>query len=123
MDGEYVAEGGEAYIQYRSTKVKIDSTGSAALKELYNSKTIVFGIRPNHMKVALENSSAYSIPGTVYYVEPLGDMNVITVQVEDVLFQAIMPTRFHPALNSSVFLEYDPARVLLFDKESGKSIG
>ena len=123
MDGEFVSEGAESYIQYQSGKVKIGSTGSAALKESYDSKTVVLGIRPNHMKVGLENGSAYSIPGTVYHVEPLGDMNIVTVKVEDVLFQAIMPTRFHPALNTAVFLEYDPSCILLFDKESGKSIG
>ena len=123
MDGQFGSEEGESYIQYPSGKIKIGKSGPAVQHELYDSKTVVLGIRPNHLKVGLENKSAYSIPGMVYYVEPLGDMNVITVKVEDVLFQAIMPTRFHPALNASVYLEYDPSCILLFDKESGKSIG
>jgi hypothetical protein len=49
-------------------------------------------------------------------------MNIVTLKVEDLFFQVIMPTEFRPDLNSPAYLVYNPDGILLFDKQTEKAI-
>ena len=122
MPGTFVNEDGKSFVKHQSVKMNITQKVNQSFSASSIPQDVILGIRPNDLKVELGQVDHNSIPGTVYYVEPLGDMNVVTVKVEDLFFQVIMPTNFRPALNSPVYLVYNPDGILLFDKGTEKAI-
>jgi multiple sugar transport system ATP-binding protein len=117
MDARVSREGGRTYLANGSLRIELPR--GKAREEL--PEELVLGVRPYNLRVAGEGAG--TIPAEVFVVEPMGDMNVVSVNVGEQRFQVVAPTDFRARPGTGVRLSIDAERVLLFDKASGKSLG
>ena len=80
---------------------------------------LVLGIRPSHLRIQSTGESNGSVGAEVFVVEPLGDMNVVTVQMEDLRFQVLAAPHYRSSPGAPVRISVDRQQLLLFDKETG----
>jgi multiple sugar transport system ATP-binding protein len=83
---------------------------------------ITLGIRPFYVHPAFQADESHTVPASVFVVEPLGDSTVVTVDVADTRMQVVTPPDFTAQTKAKLWLAFDPARILLFDKSSSKMI-
>jgi len=94
-----------------------------ALANLRNiSQNLILGIRPHYITLHREKSPAAYLPAAVFVVEPLGDTTVVTVDLMQTRFQVVTDPNFEAEQNDTVWLEFEPERVLLFDPKTEKAI-
>ena len=80
---------------------------------------VKLGIRPEDCEV---ESGQANLAGTVYGVEPTGDLTYLTIKAGDMLFEVKADRNYRAALNSEVRVAFDPGRIFLFDGESGQRL-
>jgi multiple sugar transport system ATP-binding protein len=122
MNGHIISEDGCFYIQHNTIKI--------ALPDLYIPKAsvgalpeeIVMGIRPYHLEILHNSENEENIPAYIFVIEPLGDMNVATVQAEGTRFQIVAPTTYRAAPRTPVHISINTEKLLLFDKKTGTAI-
>jgi multiple sugar transport system ATP-binding protein len=83
---------------------------------------VTLGIRPFYVHPTFNEDELHTIPASVFVVEPLGDSTVITVDVADARMQVVTPPEFRAQSKERLWLSFDAARILLFDKSSSKII-
>ena len=94
-----------------------DSARSGAIPE-----EVTLGIRPFYVHPSKQTDDQHTIPASVFIVEPLGDSTVVTVDVADARMQVVTPPDFKANPKEKLWLAFDPARILLFDKASRRTI-
>jgi len=80
------------------------------------------GIRPFDVALSTDSSTPYDAAGEVFVSENLCDYSIVAVDMSDVRFQAVMPTSFSVKRHQPIFLKFNPAFMLFFDKATGKAI-
>ena len=81
------------------------------------SSKVVLGAR--HSTIKLHKSpQPGTVPGKVYTVEPTGDVTFAQVFVSGATVNVSMPPRFEIHTDEEVFVEFDQARIHLFDGET-----
>ncbi len=81
---------------------------------------IIFGIRPYYVFISKEQGSG--LPASVFVVEPLGDSNVITLNVANTQMQVVTAPNAFFNTNDKVWLSFDSERILVFDKMTGETL-
>jgi ABC-type sugar transport system ATPase subunit len=119
LDGTIVRDNGRTYLRHEAVKIEIP----ADVANLAPSGEVVLGIRPYHINLLPPGAGEGQLPAEVFVVEPLGDRNVATVQIEDARFQVVASTDYMADPGTSVSIAMDKKGILLFDKSSGKAIG
>ncbi len=77
---------------------------------------VTLGVRPEDCRVGGETSHA---SGTVYGVEPTGDMTYLTLKAGDKLLEIKAPRTYRAGLDSPETVAFDPAHIYLFDSATG----
>ena len=80
---------------------------------------ITLGARPEDCSV-LEGSG--HVEGSVYGVEPTGDITYLTIKGGDKLVEVKADRDYRAELNSTAHVGFDPARIYLFDTPTGERI-
>ncbi|SMX37936.1 sn-glycerol-3-phosphate import ATP-binding protein UgpC [Maliponia aquimaris] len=80
---------------------------------------LTLGVRPEDCKVGGDVSN---LTGTVYGVEPTGDMTFLTLKAGDKLFEVKADRDYRADLDSPAHVRFDPARIYLFDSTSGQRL-
>ncbi|MEJ2305258.1 MAG: ABC transporter ATP-binding protein [Anaerolineales bacterium] len=83
---------------------------------------VTLGIRPFYVHPSFEADNQHIIPARVFVMEPLGDSTVVTVDVADARMQVVTPPDFTASPKQDLWLAFDPARVLLFDRSTTRTI-
>jgi multiple sugar transport system ATP-binding protein len=83
---------------------------------------VTLGIRPFYVHPSFEADNQHIIPARVFIIEPLGDSTVVTVDVADARMQVVTPPDFTASPKQELWLAFDPARVLLFDRSTTRTI-
>lgn len=125
MDCHVRYEEGKLFIE--NTDVKCDmSAKMAQFNELstdYSAdNSLVMGIRPENVNISLKKIDIASAKGKVYVTSPAGKDTVISVEVGKHHIKTIQPSDFNVEMGKTVWLDFDPEKVHLFDKSSGKRI-
>jgi multiple sugar transport system ATP-binding protein len=81
---------------------------------------VVLGVRPEDLTVAPAGTG--DIKGSLYAVEPTGDVTLILVDMGGQFVTAKVDRRFRQEMNTPVELKLPAERVYLFDRASGKRI-
>jgi multiple sugar transport system ATP-binding protein len=81
-------------------------------------RSVVYGIRPEHIHLSPEGVEA-----KVHLVEPTGSETQVTARVGDTQFVCTFRERFTVKPGETVRILPDPAKVHLFDAETGNRIG
>ena len=90
--------------------VKVDG-----LSGKHNGK-VTFGIRPEDCSV---NRSSPHLTGSIYGVQPTGDMTFLTIKVCDKLIEVKADRDYQAELDSNESVCFDFRRIYLFDTDSG----
>jgi multiple sugar transport system ATP-binding protein len=83
-------------------------------------RQVEIGVRPQALRLVAPEGAA--IRGTVLLREPLGLEDEVLVQVDGATLKVVTSEGRRFAENSAVGLEIDPARLYLFDRESGRTL-
>ncbi len=86
-------------------------------------RDVVVGIRPFYVSLAGERSASHNVPAEVFVVEPMGDTTVVTVKAEDTRIQIVGEQKMRVNSGEVLWLGFDPAHLLLFDKDTGLRLG
>ena len=89
------------------------------VSQFASSDEMVMGVRPGD--VHIDNSPKEKwIEADVYVFEHLGSENIISIKKGDSLLLSRTNPSFVCKPGDSVWLEFDPTRIHLFDKTTGK---
>ena len=87
----------------------------------YEGKDVLVGIRAENMEVLLQPADD-ALPVNVEVVEPLGAMNLLTIQIDT----NIIKVSTHPDLpvtaGGQVWLRFPPSKIRWIDRDSGRAI-
>jgi multiple sugar transport system ATP-binding protein len=78
---------------------------------------VTLGVRPEDCRIGGED-----LTGTVYGVEPTGDVTYLTVAVGDRQFEVKAPRDFRAPLDTPIGIGFDPARLYFFGGADGARI-
>ncbi len=83
------------------------------------SGKVILGFRPEDCSVGGEGAQ---LTGTVYGVEPTGDITYLSLKAGDELIEVKADRDYRRALNETEHVTLDPARLFLFDAASGERL-
>ncbi len=79
------------------------------------------GIRGVNISYRFDAAEGY-LPGTVYNLEPIGNKSILTIKVDNDMFQTVAPNDLSVHLDSQIFMHPDPDNMLYFST-AGEFIG
>ena len=80
---------------------------------------VTLGVRPEDCRPSADDSH---LTGSVYGVEPTGDVTYLTVKSGESLIEVKAARDYRASLDTPVQVDFDPTRLYLFDAESGKRL-
>ena len=120
-------EGGQPALHLDHTDIWVELSAEQ-ISRLGRSAEIVFGVRPEHIVVSKEPIKK-GFTATVHLVEALGSVNIIDILLgenpetgELILLRARTHPAFKPDGGQSVWFNFDPKQVHLFDHHTGQVI-
>ena len=121
------AGGGQLLLHLNHTDIRIELSAEQ-ISQINQSDEIIFGVRPEHIVVSKEPIEK-GFKATVHLVEALGSVNIIDIflgensQTGDlVLLKARTHPAFRPDVGQSVWFDFDPKQVHLFDRHTEQVI-
>ena len=121
VPGTYEVAGSEAMLKCAAFKVNLTKFKPVIDKESSSSE-LIFGIRPEHIKVDHKKLSPDSVEGTVVLEEALGSESILHVNVDGTLLKAIVPPTFETIYGEKVWLEFDTDSIHILDGKTEKLI-
>ena len=88
---------------------------------LEEGRELIFGVRPEQIALG-DGSAAHDLRTEVEVLEPTGPDTLVFVTVNQVKVCCRLAPDVAPAAGSGMSLRFDPARVLLFDAQSGERV-
>jgi ABC-type sugar transport system ATPase subunit len=123
MDCKFVVENGHSLLRQQDIAIEVPTTYTSAAHAGSIPEDVILGIRPFYVELKYEHSRSSPIPAEIFVVEPLGDMTVVTVMLNDrIRFQVVTPPSFRGRPKQNVWIGLKSNHVLLFDKSSEKAI-
>ena len=87
-------------------------------------RDVILGLRPEQIMLATsESDSASSIRAEVQVTEPTGPDTLVFVQLNDTKVCCRLAPDVAPQVGETLTLQFDPAKVLLFDAKTGERLG
>ena len=96
-------------------------TFKGQLNSQYIGSDITIGVRPQQIKVSRSGITDATVPGTVKIIEFQGETTVLTVVLDDLAkseVKIVVPSSEKYAINESLWLQFGPDIIHLFDKET-----
>jgi ABC-type sugar transport system ATPase subunit len=115
-----VRDGEKTCLQHDGIQIALPEAFEARVQRQDLPDQLVMGIRPYDLSVL--NGHDGGLDAEIFVVEPLGDMNVVTVRIGETRFQVVAPTSYRAIPRTPVRISLDPAHILLFDKRTGKAL-
>ena len=92
--------------------------------DLRSGSELVLGIRPEHMSVSQKPAEeGVSFGGKVFLAEVVGSETVIHVEARRHVLKVFTPRILRPEVGEDIWVYFDPSKIHLFDKGSGRSLG
>ena len=87
-------------------------------------REVILGVRPEQITLAAAGGSALpTLQADVQITEPTGPDTLVFVTVNDTKVCCRLAPDEAPQIGEAITLQFDPARVLLFDANSGERLG
>lgn len=83
------------------------------------SDEIVLGIRPQDVIVYREKRKDSVTSASLYVSEPLGDLLILNLRVEETLFKAVVSPEFKAEVGDEFWVKFPADKLYLFDKKTG----
>jgi multiple sugar transport system ATP-binding protein len=91
------------------------------LRDIPPGREVVFGIRPEDIKVEFY-ASPFAVEAGVYISETLGKETLLTLKCGDNLIKASVPASLHLDIGAGVWMTFVPGGIRIFDAESEKLV-
>lgn len=125
-DGTLTEEGGKMQVEiYASGQVYKFPVADDVVKMIKAGSTdrkVRIGVRGINLTYRFDKADGF-IPGIVYNLEPIGNKSILTIKVDEHMFQTIAPNDLSVKLDSPVFMRPDPDNLLFFSASDGHFIG
>ncbi len=118
LDCELSPNGGEPVLLHRDIRIPLPAQARSLAQQNALPKQILLGIRPFYVGISLVQTDVCRVPARVFIVEPMGDMSVVIVNVDDARLQVVTTPDFRARPNDPVWLSFDPEHSHLFDKQT-----
>jgi ABC-type sugar transport system ATPase subunit len=122
LDGVCAQDGDRYFLASDSIRIELPSYAGQLAREGKLPTQLTMGIRPVHTSLAFERKDAFRVAAQVFVVEPLGDMGIVSVDLDETRFQVVVDPGFRAQPKQTVWLALDQERVLLFDTETGRAL-
>ena len=83
---------------------------------------LVLGVRPEDVELQTGMSGEGFLPSKVYVTEPLGDRTIVDMHLGAATVKVKAEPEFAASSGDALGLRFDPARVHVFDKETGEAV-
>ncbi len=130
LEAKLAAYEGQPALHLNHTDVwlELSPQKQPSLGTTVQSDSLVFGIRPEHIKV-YRDPVGRKIAADVHLIEPLGAVNILDLRlgtVQETQEPILIRVRIHPtfsiAVEDRIWLDFEEAEMHLFDKETGQAI-
>jgi multiple sugar transport system ATP-binding protein len=101
-----------------SVRLNGDTINMPALREGRLDGDLALGVRPEHIRLVDEGG----VRGEIFGTEYMGTMQIVTINTHHGRVKARIPSSQRAQMGDPVGLRFDPARLVLFDKVSGKAL-
>ena len=116
-------EDGALKIVLRSGGIEYDyevpADVAAVLKTEAANGKVRMGIRGINLDYRFEEHDGY-LPGTVYNLEPIGNKSILTIKVDNQMYQSVAPNNLSATLDNRVYVRPDPDNMLFFSAADGR---
>lgn len=92
---------------------------AAVLEREVKGDRVRVGIRGINLDYRFDAADGY-LPGTVYNLEPIGNKSILTIKVDEQMFQSVAPNNISAALDSGAFVRPDPKNMIFFSSADGR---
>ena len=123
-DATIAEEGGEIVVKFGSNKVVLNAEKAEKAKK-YVGQTVIMGIRPEDIyddSEALEKYADSVVSADVEVTEMMGAETYLYLVIDGMNFIARVKPDSTAAINTTIKVAIDPAKIHLFDKETEKVI-
>jgi multiple sugar transport system ATP-binding protein len=107
------AEG--AYLLLGDVRLPVPAMAAGLLQD---DEEVLLGSRPEYTDLSVE-ARPDSLPGTVAVVENLGATALVSVEIRDLMVQAVVPEGEEPPVGEAAWLTPQNARALVYRREDG----
>lgn len=121
LDCSFTEKKGQGYLEGDTFTFEIPDYVKDAIKEGSVTSEIVLGVRPEDFSIH-KNRVKNSSKASVYVVEPLGDKTIINLEFGKNLLKAAGPPDFRVSVGEPVWITFDPKKIHVFNKKTGKVI-
>jgi multiple sugar transport system ATP-binding protein len=83
---------------------------------------LLFGIRPEHIRVGEGEANGTGTAGVTCTVEPLGSETILDVRVDDVVLRVLVDPKFATRVGETVYLDFPREKVHILDVDTGRTI-
>jgi multiple sugar transport system ATP-binding protein len=83
---------------------------------------LLLGIRPEDVRVSREKGAAESFETRIYFMQSLGEEDILNLRIGDVLFRAIAKPNMELKVGETVWATLDMEQAHLFDAETERRI-
>ena len=128
LDCSLVEENHEHYLDLGVFKLWIPSDIADLIMKNASGSELVFGIRPEDLKVTLtlppeakeagQKSKIQAIRSEIYVLEPLGKDVIINTKLGDTLVKVVAPPTIRPSVGETIWLNFDLDKMHIFDKKT-----
>jgi ABC-type sugar transport system ATPase subunit len=117
---EYVVENGMAYLEHPGDggRIPVDPQRRHAIEARPDGGTLVFGARPERMRLDATPKEDSFWHGAVWAIEPLGPKTVVHVRVGEDVVQVVAPPSYRPRIGDTQHIAFEMDRVHVFDGKS-----
>jgi multiple sugar transport system ATP-binding protein len=120
LPGQVGTDGGTTVIRGAEWELALTPANAARVRASATGQVIV-GARHANIAV-LPDSATTGLPARVYTVEPTGDLTYLHVWLGKQLLVASAPGTYRGAPDQPIRLEFDQARLYLFDAETERAL-
>ncbi len=118
-EAEILSEEGELYAAAEGFKLKVGGPARETLQMKYAGRQVIVAIRPEDLTVAGADPFAHT---RIEIVEPQGFHTILGFKVSNTFWKLLKMDDRQSVTGENVSLSADPAKVMFFDKETGKRI-
>jgi multiple sugar transport system ATP-binding protein len=122
LEGKCVKEGDRYYLTRETIRLCLPPSVHVLGQQGKLPHDLVLGIRPFYVSASGDKRGQASFPGEIFVVEPLGDMTIVSVNVDGTRFQIVAPADFRAQAGEPIWIELSPEHLLFFDKTTGKAL-
>jgi ABC-type sugar transport system ATPase subunit len=112
------SESGKLYFTARDLKVEVPQKSKQMLSKVKTGEKIILGVRAADIKAVLKEGNHYEAKGVITITEPLGWSTLVECKVGDKIVNFFSEDQ-QQSRGQHLYLEFDPERLHVFEKDSG----